>query len=245
MKRILIFIQFDGTNYSGWQIQENANTIQGELNKAIEKALGERVETFGSSRTDAGVHAYAMPVHFDTNTRILPQNIHKAINAYLPQDIKVLSSREVDDGFHARFNTKQKTYEYNFYMSDVTLPLLDRFSTKISGEFDFDKAQSVCKYFLGTHDFVGFCSTGNMTSTTIRTIFYMQLIRLSQNQFKLSVTGDGFLYNMVRIIAGTIIDVGKGRIDPNNIPNIIDSLDRRKAGKTASPRGLVLKEVSY
>ena len=245
MKRILLIIQYDGTNYSGWQIQNNATTIQGELNQAIFKALGEKVETVGSSRTDAGVHAKALPVHFDTNTKILAQNIYKAINTYLPDDIKVLSSQEVSSEFHARFNTKQKTYEYGFYVSEILLPLIDRFYSQVKGNFDFQKAKASCKYFLGTHDFAGFCSSGNSSVTTIRTITNIELTKEQDNKFKLSITGDGFLYNMVRIIAGTLIDVGCGKIDVFDIPMIVKSLNRKLAGKTAPARGLVLKEVKY
>ena len=244
MKRIKLIVQFLGINYSGWQVQPNLKTVQGEVQNAIFSALGEKVEVFSSGRTDAGVHAYAMPAHFDTNTKIQPNNIFKALNAYLPNDIRVLSSEEVDEHFHARFDVKEKTYEYHFYANIMRLPLIDLTSARINTPFDFELAKSVCPYFVGTHDWKGFCSANTQTSTTIRTIKKISLSK-EKNGFVLSVTGDGFLYNMVRIIAGTIIEVGQGKIPAENIPEIIKSCDRKRAGKTAEPRGLVLKSVKY
>ena len=244
MKRILLNIQFLGTNYSGWQIQPKNQTVQQTVQDAILNALNESVELFSSSRTDAGVHAYSMPAHFDTSTKIIPTNIYKAINAYLPSDIKVLSSTEVSKDFHARFNVKQKTYEYNFYSSIVPLPLIDATSARIPTPFDFELAKSACPYFLGKKDFKAFCSAGNQTLTTIREIKFIDLIKTEQG-YKLIITGDGFLYNMVRIIVGTLIEIGQGKIDPHAIPNILESKDRKNAGKTAEPRGLVLKNVEY
>ena len=244
MKRIKIIIQFLGTNYSGWQFQPGLKTVQGEIQNAIFSALGEKVEVFSSGRTDAGVHAYAMPAYFDTNTKIQPNNIFKALNSYLPDDIRVLSSEEVNEHFHARFDVKEKTYEYHFYANIMRLPLIDATKARIPTPFDFDLAKSVCPYFVGTHDWKGFCSSGNSTATTVRTIKKMTLSK-EKDGFVLSVTGDGFLYNMVRIIAGTIIEVGQGKIAPEKIPEIIKSCDRSLAGKTAEPRGLVLKSVKY
>ena len=244
MKRILIYIQFLGKNYSGWQIQPNVVTVQGELTRAVSEICGEDIELEGCSRTDAGVSAISMPVHFDTNTRINPDSIYKAINTRLPEDIRVLSSREVQPNFHARFDVKNKTYEYHFYESGVRLPYIDTTSTRINGPFDYESARLCCPYFVGTHDFSAFCSAGNSTATTVRTIFDMDLER-TQNGYCLRVTGDGFLYNMVRIIAGTIIEVGQGKRDFATIPAILDSKDRKNAGTTAEPRGLVLKEVVY
>ncbi len=244
MKRILLIIQFLGTNYSGWQSQPNAHTVQDELQQAIFLALGERVEVQGSSRTDAGVHALAMPVHFDTNTRIQPNNIFKAINAYLPDDIKVISSGLVADDFNARFDVKYKTYDYNFYFSYHRLPYIDMTSTRVSGDFGYDLAKSACRVFKGKHDFASFCSANNQTKTTVRTIKKIDLTR-TEFGYRLSITGDGFLYNMVRIIAGTIIDVGQHRLAVADLPRILEAKQRSLAGKTAEARGLVLREVVY
>lgn len=244
MKRIKLTIQFLGQNYSGWQIQPNVKTVQGELTRAIYEITGEQVEVFGCSRTDAGVSAIGLVAHFDTESRIEPQSFFKAINTKLPDDIRVLDSCEVDKNFHARFSVKSKTYEYNFYVSPVRLPYIDMTATRINGAFDFDTAKRSISAFLGCHDFSAFCSAGNSSSTTVRTIFAIDLIQTEWG-YRLIVQGDGFLYNMVRIIAGTIIKVGQGKIPADNIPQIISSCDRNQAGETAEPRGLVLKKVEY
>ena len=244
MKRILIKIQFVGTNYSGWQIQPNATTIQGEVTRAIRMVCGTDVELEGCSRTDAGVSALGLMAHFDVDTRINPDTIYKAINTHLPPDIRVLSSKEVAPDFHARYDVKSKTYEYHFYESPISLPYYDALSTRINSPFDYEIARQACKVFLGTHDFAGFCNAKNNTSTTVRTIFDIDLER-SNTGYCLRVTGDGFLYNMVRILAGTIIEVGQGKIDIANLTDILNSLDRSRAGDTAPARGLVLSEVRY
>lgn len=244
MKRIKLIIQFLGKNYSGWQIQPDVVTVQGELTRAVCETCGEQIEIEGCSRTDAGVSAIAMPVHFDTNTRINPTSLYKAINSRLPEDIRVLSSEEVAPDFHARFDVKNKTYEYHFYVSGVRLPYIDTTSTRINGPFDYETARAACQHFVGTHDFAGFCNSKNSTLTTTRTIFDIDLYKTDAG-YVLSVTGDGFLYNMVRIIAGTIIEIGQGKLDGTTLPEIIESKDRQRAGDTAEPRGLVLREVRY
>lgn len=244
MKRIKLIIQFLGRNYSGWQIQPNAKTIQGELTRAIESVTGEQVDVFGCSRTDAGVSAVGLVAHFDTNSRIEAKSFYKAINTKLPEDIRVLDSCEVGKDFHARFSVVRKTYEYNFYVSPIRLPIFDITATKINAPFDFDLAKRAVSDFLGQHDFQAFCSAGNSSNTTVRTIFNIDLIR-SELGFRLVITGDGFLYNMVRIIAGTIIEIGQGKIPADSIPQILASRDRNQAGATAESRGLVLKQVDY
>lgn len=243
--RILLVVQYYGANYHGWQIQPNKVTIQQVLEEAIEKALNEKCETFASGRTDAGVSAWGQCVHFDTNTRISPSKIAYAVNRFLPSDISIISSRQVDNNFNARFGVVKKCYEYSFYASEVNKPLLDMMYARVRTDFDVSKAQKACKYFLGEHDFVGFCSAGRQTKTTIRTIYDMHIDDLSENKYKLVVVGNGFLYNMVRIIAGTLIDVGYGKIAPDEIKNIIKSKDRARAGRTAEARGLALKFVEY
>lgn len=245
MKRIFILIQFLGTNYCGWQYQNGLKTIEGELERAVFETTGEEVAVHSSGRTDAGVHALAMPAHFDTNTRILPQNLYKALNAHLPQDIRVLCSKEVDQNFHARFDVKEKTYEYHFYVSNSPLPYYSATSARIAEPFDFERAKMALSAFIGTHDWKGFASARIEVSSTVRTIKDISLTKTAENQYCLSVTGDGFLYNMVRIIAGTIIATGQGTIDPNDMAEIIASGDRTRAGKTAQAVGLVLKEVKY
>ncbi len=244
MKRILFKVQFVGKNYCGWQVQPEVKTVQGEIERAIFETTGEKVEVFGCSRTDAGVSALGLMAHFDTGTKINPDTIYKAINAHLPEDIKVLESCEVSSDFHARFNVKNKTYEYHFYESSLPLPYFDTLATRINEGFNLGVASEACKVFLGTHDFAGFCNAKNSSSTTVRTIFDINLAREGRG-YVLSITGDGFLYNMVRIIAGTLIEVGQGKILASDLPEILNSLDRERAGDTAPSRGLVLAEVRY
>ena len=245
MKRILLKVQFLGTNYCGWQAQPKLPTIQSELERAIFETTGEHVRCESSGRTDAGVHALSMPVMFDSDTRIMPNNIYKALNAHLPNDIKVISSGEVDSTFHARFDVKEKTYAYYFYVCPNELPYYQTTMAQVTPPFDFNLAKSVCPHFKGKHDWVGFASSKTEVSSTVRTIKKISLSALGENKFCLRVTGDGFLYNMVRIIAGTIIEVGQGKIDPNLVPEIIESKDRSRAGKTAQAVGLVLEDVQY
>ena len=243
--RVRLIVQYLGTAYSGWQVQSGYTTIQQKLEEAIESATGEYCETFASGRTDAGVHAWAQVVHFDTNTRIDATKLAYAINRYLPSDISVIRSDKVSDDFNARFDVKQKTYEYYFYCSIVDLPLLATTFAKVRTEFDYERACKNIQCFVGTHDFVGFCSARTQSSSTVRTIFDIQLLDLGDRKYCLRVTGNGFLYNMVRIIAGTIIEIGCGKIDADKLPDIIASGDRNLAGRTAPPNGLVLKEVVY
>ena len=243
--RILLTIQYVGTNYHGWQIQPGKTTVQGVLEDAIFKALNEKCETFASGRTDAGVHAYAQMAHFDTTTKIDPQKISFVINKFLPDDVQVLKSEQVESTFNARFDVKKKTYEYNFYVSNQVLPLLEQNHARVKPGFSFLLAKQACKHFLGEHDFVGFSSAGRQTKTTVRTIYSLDLLDLGNSTYKIVVTGNGFLYNMVRIIAGTLFEVGAGKIHPQDLPSIINSKDRSKAGKTSSAKGLVLKKVEY
>ncbi|MBQ8762081.1 MAG: tRNA pseudouridine(38-40) synthase TruA [Clostridia bacterium] len=245
MKRIKMIVQYKGTNYSGWQKQKNSNSIQEEIEKAIFLALYETVEVVGSGRTDAGVHAVAQVCHFDTNTKIAPNKLFAVINKFLPNDIKILQSEQVDDEFNARFSAKQKTYEYHFYSSELELPLLKDYCAKVRTDFDFELALKACSYFVGEYDFKAFCSAGAQVKSTVRTIYNISLAYLPNGTYCLSVTGNGFLYNMVRIIAGTIIEVGCGKINPDKIPEIILSKNRENAGKTAPACGLFLKNVDY
>jgi len=232
--RVKMIIQYLGTNYSGWQIQPNQDTIQQRIQDAIRQVTNEDVEVHSSGRTDAGVHANKQVAHFDTYTRIDATKLAYAINAHLPKDIRILQTSEVKDDFHSRFDVVQKTYHYYFYASEVDLPLLSTTNAKVRTDFDYSKARSCISAFLGEHDFCGFCSAYTQASTTVRTIFDIKLDSLGDNRYRLSVTGNGFLYNMVRIIAGTIIDVGCGKIDGTRMVEITQSKDRNRAGRTAS-----------
>ena len=244
MKRILLTISYDGTNYSGWQKQKNAVTVQGEFDKACSTLFKTDVESIGASRTDAGVHALGQRAVIDVDTSIPAEKIPLALNPLLPDDIVVTHAEEVGADFNPRFKALKKTYEYSIYNAPFRNPLYRNYSEYVRCELDLDSMRTACEAFVGEHDFRAFCASGNSSKTTVRTIYSLD-IEKDGDFIKIRVTGNGFLYNMVRIIAGTLIYVGEGRIAPDDLPEIIASGDRRKAGKTAGPSGLVLVKIMY
>ena len=244
MKRILLTISYDGTNYSGWQKQKNAVTVQGEFDKACSTLFKTDIESIGASRTDAGVHALGQRAVIDVDTSIPAEKIPLALNPLLPDDIVVTHAEEVDADFNPRFKALKKTYEYSIYNAPFRNPIYRNYSEYVRCELDLDSMRTACEAFVGEHDFRAFCASGNSSKTTVRTIYSLD-IEKDGDFIKIRVTGNGFLYNMVRIIAGTLIYVGEGRIAPDNLPEIIASGDRRKAGKTAGPSGLVLVKIMY
>ena len=244
MKRILLTISYDGTNYSGWQKQKNAVTVQGEFDKACSTLFKTDIESIGASRTDAGVHALGQRAVIDVDTSIPAEKIPLALNPLLPDDIVVTHAEEVDADFNPRFKALKKTYEYSIYNAPFRNPIYRNYSEYVRCELDLDSMRTACEAFVGEHDFRAFCASGNSSKTTVRTIYSLD-IEKDGDFIKIRVTGNGFLYNMVRIIAGTLIYVGEGRIAPDDLPEIIASGDRRKAGKTAGPSGLVLVKIMY
>lgn len=244
MKRILLTISYDGTNYSGWQKQKNAVTVQGEFDKACSTLFKTDVESIGASRTDAGVHALGQRAVIDVDTSIPAEKIPLALNPLLPDDIVVTHAEEVDADFNPRFKALKKTYEYSIYNAPFRNPIYRNYSEYVRCELDLDSMRTACEAFVGEHDFRAFCASGNSSKTTVRTIYSLD-IEKDGDFIKIRVTGNGFLYNMVRIIAGTLIYVGEGRIASDDLPEIIASGDRRKAGKTAGPSGLVLVKIMY
>ena len=244
MKRILLTISYDGTNYSGWQKQKNAVTVQGEFDKACSTLFKTDIESIGASRTDAGVHALGQRAVIDVDTSIPAEKIPLALNPLLPDDIVVTHAEEVGADFNPRFKALKKTYEYSIYNAPFRNPLYRNYSEYVRYELDLDSMRTACEAFVGEHDFRAFCASGNSSKTTVRTIHSLD-IEKDGDFIKIRVTGNGFLYNMVRIIAGTLIYVGEGRIAPDDLPEIIASGDRRKAGKTAGPSGLVLVKIMY
>lgn len=244
MKRILLTISYDGTNYSGWQKQKNSVTVQGEFDKACSTLFKTDVESIGASRTDAGVHALGQRAVIDVDTSIPAEKIPLALNPLLPDDIVVTHAEEVGADFNPRFKALKKTYEYSIYNAPFRNPIYRNYSEYVRCELDLDSMRTACEAFVGEHDFRAFCASGNSSKTTVRTIYSLD-IEKDGDFIKIRVTGNGFLYNMVRIIAGTLIYVGEGRIAPDNLPEIIASGDRRKAGKTAGPSGLVLVKIMY
>ena len=242
--RIKLIVSYDGTNYCGWQRQKNGVSIQETLEKAIETASGEKVVATASGRTDAGVHAEAQVVHFDADSAVPAEKFYKAINPFLPKDIKVISSCQVDCDFNARKSAKRKTYRYKFYFSEVDLPLKDRYAVKLSEEPDFEKIKNACALFVGEHDFKAFSSSGSSVKTTVRTVYSIDVER-QNGGFSILITGNGFLYNMVRIISGVLLDVGYGKKTSEDILLALETRKREVLGKTLPAKGLTLVGVEY
>lgn len=246
MRNIKLILQYDGTNYQGWQKQNNrdAKTIQETLEKAINLLTNEEIKVQGSSRTDAGVHAKGFTANFKTTTNIPSSKYREAINAKLPEDIVILESEEVEENFNSRYNAKGKTYSYTIINREVYPVIGRQYMYHIKKSLDIEAMKEACKYFVGTMDFIAFRSSGSSTKTTIRTIKDLH-IETNNDIIKIYVTGDGFLYNMVRIIVGTLIMVGRNSIKPEDVKNIIESKDRTKAGACVPAQGLTLEKVFY
>ena len=242
--RVMIRVAYDGTGYCGWQIQPNAVTVEGVLREALTGLFGQELNVIGASRTDAGVHAMGNVAVFDVETRILPEKIAYALNARLPQDVKVVESRVVKDDFHPRHVDCVKTYEYSIWNDTFENPKERLYCHFDYGKLDIDKMNEACGYFIGEHDFSSFCAAGTQVEDKVRTIYSLD-VRLEGKKIIIRVTGNGFLYNMVRIIAGTLLKVGKGDVLPCEITKIIEAKDRQSAGPTAPARGLTLCRIEY
>ena len=242
--RILIRVSYDGTAYSGWQIQPNATTVEGTLRQAVCSLFGADIELIGASRTDAGVHALGNVAAFDVDTRIPAPKISYALNVRLPDDIRVWQSIQVEDGWHPRHNDCVKTYEYSIYNDIFENPKKRLYSHFYYGNLDVNMMREAAAYFIGEHDFTAFCSAGSQVADKVRTIYSLDVIQ-DGREIVLRVKGNGFLYNMVRIIAGTLIKAGTGDIRPKDLHGIIVSLDSQLAGPTAPARGLTLVEIDY
>ena len=245
MKRVGLVVAYDGTNYSGWQIQPNGITIQGVLNDALTDLLGEKIEIMGASRTDAGVHALGNVAVFDTNTRIPGEKISYALNQRLPEDIRIQLSEEVEPDFHPRYCDSEKTYEYRILNRKFPVPTERLYSYFYHYKLDVDRMQAAANMLAGEHDFKSFCSVRTQVTDTVRTVYRIDVTRNADDIITIRVTGNGFLYNMVRIIAGTLMAVGTGHIQAEDMPSILEAKDRRAAGPTAPARGLTLIEMKY
>lgn len=245
MRNIKLIIEYDGKNFAGWQTQPGKVSIQSEIERAIKEVTGEEVDLTASGRTDAGVHAIGQVANFHTNTKIETQKIPYALNSKLPKSIVIKAAEEVPERFHSRYLCKGKTYRYVINNNEFPSALNRYREFHISQKLDVSKMREALKYFEGTHDFKGFKSSGGSEKkTTVRTLTKLEL-KESDGIIKVELSGDGFLYNMVRIIVGTIVDVGLGKIKVEDIPEIIESKDRTKAGKTLPPHGLYLVQVRY
>ena len=242
MRNIKLVLQYDGTAYHGWQIQENAVTIQEIIENAICKITGEKVSVKGCGRTDSGVHAKGYVCNFYTDSKIPSEKFPFAINAQLPKDIICIDAEDEDENFHSKSSAVKKRYTY--YICNSSFPDIFTHSWHYKYPLDVEKMKQAAKHFEGTHDFIGFASSGFTVKTTVRTIYSLE-IEKKDNLIKIDVTGNGFLYNMVRIITGTLVFAGSGKISPEEIPDIIESKDRNRAGITAPAEGLYLSEVYY
>ena len=242
--RIKLTISYDGTDFSGWQRQKDKITVQQTVEDAIFTVTGERVKVVGSGRTDAGVHALGQVAHFDTESTVPPSNFAKALNTVLPNGVKVLKSEEVEKTFDASRTAKRKTYCFSLYKSDVILPLKERYSVMIRKDTDVSVMKKAAELFVGEHDFKSFCASGSSAKTTVRTVYSVE-IKEEGEDVKVYITGNGFLYNMVRIIVGTLVECGQKRIDERAVKTMLNEKRRNIGGRTLSAKGLCLVSVEY
>ena len=244
MRKIHLIVEYDGTNYAGWQRQSNAMTVQEKLENAVKKLTGETLCVHGASRTDAGVHALGQSAHFETESRIPADKFSFALNTMLPEDIRVVLSEEVDEEFHSRFSTKGKRYRYLFYDAPHAGALNRNTHAHIIYPLDVEKMNREARDLVGTHDFGAFAASGSVVKDTVRTIYKAEVIR-NGKEVCLIVEGSGFLYNMVRIIAGTLIYIGTGKLEPGAFKRAIETGNRLDLGITAPAHGLTLMKVFY
>ena len=242
--RILIRVSYDGTAYSGWQIQPNATTVEGTLRQAVCSLFGADIELIGASRTDAGVHALGNVAVFDVDTRIPAPKISYALNVRLPDDIRVWQSIQVEDGWHPRYQNSRKTYEYRILNRTFRMPTRRLDTYFYHHSLDVEKMSRAAAYLEGEHDFKSFCAVNAQVKTTVRTIYACSVTK-ADDIITIRVTGNGFLYNMVRIIAGTLIQVGGGQIEPEQMEQILAARDREAAGPTAPAHGLTMMGIEY
>lgn len=244
MKRVKLVVAYDGTNYHGWQVQDNGITIEEVLNRTISELVQEDIKVIGASRTDAGVHACGNVAVFDTESRIPGDKFSFALNQRLPEDIRIQESCEVDADFHPRYADTVKTYEYNILNRRFELPSKRLYAAFCYYPMDIERMNQAAAYLVGEHDFKSFCSAGAQVQTTVRTIYAVNVTK-EDDMVHIRITGNGFLYNMVRIIAGTLVQVGTGLMEPEQVKEILEARDRSKAGPTAVAKGLTLVEIRY
>ena len=245
--KIMLTLSYDGTAYCGWQTQKNGLSIQQVIEETLEKITGEKIKVTGSGRTDAGVHAKGQTASFETNCTIPPEKYFKALNSLLPIDIRVIKSEQARDDFDARKSAKRKTYAYTFYLGETENPLLDRYALFLEKKPDISLMQECLELFLGEKDFKCFKASGSGAKTTVRTIYSASITeeKGSPNKLILRVTGNGFLYNMVRTLAGTVLDYSYQKTNKNKVEEMLNTGNRKLCGKTLCAKGLCLESVEY
>ncbi len=244
MRNIKLTIEYDGKEFNGWQKQPNKLNIQGEIERAIEEITGEQVDLYGSGRTDAGVHSLGQVANFKTNSKLPIEKVAIAINSKLKKSIRIKKAEEVSENFHSRYNCHKKKYRYIINNSSQGSAIYRGLEYHVSQKLNVEEMKKAIKFFEGEHDFKAFKSSGTSSKSSVRTIYNAEL-KQNGERIIIELTGNGFLYNMVRIISGTLLEVGLGNIKAEDIPNIIENKDRKMAGKTLPPHGLYLVEVMY
>lgn len=242
--RYILKVSYNGKKYSGFQIQKDKDTVQANIEKSLSTVCKEEVNIVASGRTDAGVSALCQVCHFDLSHEINEHKVLSYANVLLPQDIKILMIGKVDENFHARYSAKRKTYEYYFYVG-MENACFEVFAVHIAKDVDIDSMKKGCKCFEGEKDFSSFCASNTDVKDKVRTVYKCDIVEVNDNLFKLVICGNGFLYNMVRIIMGTLVGIGVKKIKLEDLQNIINAKDRNKAGKTMPSKGLLLKNVEY
>ncbi len=244
MARYKLIVAYDGTNYNGFARQPNGTTIVETLEEAVEKIVQHKVYILGAGRTDTGVHAKGQCCIFDSDTKIPVERLAKAINSKLPMDIAVQSVEQVNEDFHPRFGAKRKTYRYQILNSKQRDPFAYKYALMYPYEVDLEKMKAAAEKMVGTHDFKCFCAAKTDVKDTVRTIYDIHIYQ-QEDLITVDICGNGFLYNMVRIIIGTLIKVNEGKLSPSDITKIIESKDRNLAGPTAPPQGLTMLKIIY
>ena len=245
MRNIKLLLAYDGSRYKGWQrLGDNEQTIQGKLEQVLSRITGQPVEVTGSGRTDAGAHAVGQVANFHTDSSLSCEEIFSYLRRYLPEDIGVLSVSEADSRFHSRLHAVRKTYLYRIWNSEAPCVFERKYVWRMEDSLDLEAMEAAAAKFVGTHDFLGFCSNKHFKKSSVRTIYDCQVFRQGE-ELRFLVTGDGFLYNMVRIMVGTMLSVGRGKLQPADIDTIFRARVRELAGETVPARGLCLMEVQY
>lgn len=245
MRNFKLVLAYDGSRYKGWQrLSSTDQTIQGKLEAVLEKMTGQPVEVIGSGRTDAGAHARGQVANFHADTAMTTVEICAYLRHYLPEDIGVLSVDEVEDRFHSRYHAVRKTYVYRIWNDESPCVFERKYVWTMTDQLDLNAMRSAAGFLVGTHDFLAFCSNKHFKKSSIRTIERLDVEKIG-HELRFTVTGDGFLYNMVRILVGTLLAAGRGQLQPEEIPDIFASRTREQAGETVPARGLCLMEVEY